>query len=115
MHQLASDLSKNNLQIVISRGNYKKIPIWNIYNAPTSSNAVDGALSTLLSFVVTPNFLVEFSIYIIQVGFLQCPPNKILAPILSIGAKIVDLNLLFHDNPNVQSCQKYRSRILGRI
>lgn len=54
---MASDLSKDIVQIIISCGNNKKIPFWNIYNAPTGSNNAGESLSTLLRCIDIPYFV----------------------------------------------------------
>ncbi|POS86839.1 hypothetical protein EPUL_001010 [Erysiphe pulchra] len=46
--QVASDLSKDIVQIVITCGNHKKFSICNIYNAPTGLVDAGVGLSTLL-------------------------------------------------------------------
>ena len=55
--QVASDLSKDIVQTVITCGNNRKFPIWNIYNAPTGSVDAGVGLSTLLHCTETPFFI----------------------------------------------------------
>lgn len=58
-YQVTSDFSRDIVQIVISRGDNKKIPIWNVYNTPTDSNGAGEGLSTLLGCTDTPCFVGE--------------------------------------------------------
>ncbi|POS81799.1 hypothetical protein EPUL_006838, partial [Erysiphe pulchra] len=55
--QVASDLSRDLIKLVITCGNYTTLPIWNIYNAPTGSIEAGVGLSTLLDCTDTPFFI----------------------------------------------------------
>ncbi|KAI0992520.1 hypothetical protein K3495_g15665 [Podosphaera aphanis] len=54
--QVAADSSRDIVQILVTLGNNAKLPIWNIYNAPTGSEGAGEGLSVLLSGTDSPYF-----------------------------------------------------------
>ncbi|KAI0994992.1 hypothetical protein K3495_g13189 [Podosphaera aphanis] len=55
--QVASDLSRDLLQLVITHRNMEKLPIWNIYNSPTGSDDAGRGLSYLFGCSGSPFYV----------------------------------------------------------